>query len=524
MTRVLVVDDEYAIRMLLKAILTMEGYAVDLAEDVKSGLALLEAGAFDLVITDITLPGLSGVDLLHIIREKHPRVQVILLTGMPNVETAAEAVRSGAFDYLSKPVERNDILRVVANAVKVKALDDERERLTRENKQYAERLEQMVAGRTKALAETESRYRRLFESARDGILLLDGETGRIVDVNPFLTELLGYARDYFLDKILWDIPLFKNVALSKVEFAKLHENHQIGCEDLPLETRDGRRIEVDFISHAYQAGDTRAIQCNVRDVTGRNTALTRLRNLNELQSKFVAEASHEIRTPLTIIKESVRQVVDGVCGPLTAEQKEILGVSLQAIERLKAVVNDLLDISKLEAGKTVLRRQRIDLLEVMEDVRALFQGQAESKGIRLLLVGDRDNVTLYADRGRIIQILTNLVGNAVKFTPRGSITLSLAARPDYVECAVADTGIGIAEADLPKVFGRFLQFGSSYTGPGGGTGLGLSIAKSLVELHGGKIRVNSALDKGTTFTFTLPRIGVEQLISESGLERESDSC
>lgn len=524
MTRVLVVDDEYAIRMLMKAFLSMEGYAVEVAEDAQSALALLRQQGCDLVLTDITLPGQSGVDLLHIIRKTYPRIQVILLTGMPNVETAAEAVRSGAFDYLSKPIERTDILRVVANAVKVKALDDERERLTQENKRYAEHLEQMVAERTQALVDTESRYRRLFESARDGILILEGRTGRVIDVNPFLTELLGYAREYFLDKVLWEIPLFKYVALSKAEFATLHETNQIGCEDLPLETRDGRRIEVDFVSHAYQAGNATAIQCNVRDVTGRNTAMTRLRTLNELQSKFVAEASHEIRTPLTIIKESVMQVTDGVCGPLNGEQREVLQVCLQGIGRLKAVVDDLLDISKLEAGKTVLHRESVNMRLVAEDILTLFQPHAEAKGIELALAGDCVDVTLLADKGRLAQVMTNLVGNAIKFTPKGSVIVSLAAKPDAVECSVSDTGIGLSEADLPKVFGRFLQFGHSYTGPGGGTGLGLSIAKSLVELHGGKIRVASALNQGATFTFTLPRLTEEQVRLESGLANPSDSC
>ncbi len=643
MTRLLVVDDELSIRNLLNTFLSREGYAVSVAEDAISAQTLMQSGDFDVVISDISLPRMSGVELLQLVRQTYPRVQVILLTGMPNIETASEAVRSGAFDYLTKPIELKAILRAVSNAARVKALDDDRARLEKENRRYAEHLEQMVTERTNelretgarlqlairasniglwdwdlrtneahfstewkwqlghtdaeitgryeewesrlhpddraltmaaikastsppwpiyevehrlrhkdgayrwiyvrgevsrdasnaplrmmgchvditerkqnegALRESESRYRRLFETARDGILILEAESGRIVDLNPFLIELLGYPRDYFLNKVLWEVPLFKGVTLNKTSFHALRENGRIDCEDLPMETCDGRHVEVEFVSHAYQAGDTKAIQCNVRDVTGRNTALNHLRNLNEMQSKFVAEASHEIRTPLTIIKESVLQVLDGLCGELTPEQKEILTLCMQGIERLKAVVNDLLDISKLEAGKTQLYRDFVDVGLLLKETRLAFLPQAKAKNLALEVVDPHHEAWGYLDRDRIRQILTNLVGNAIKFTPQGHIRLSVVDKGDQLECSVADTGAGISESDLPKVFGRFLQFGASYTGPGGGTGLGLSIAKSLVELHGGKIRVQSALNQGSVFTFSVPKLSETQVLEE----------
>ncbi|MFO7534389.1 MAG: response regulator [Kiritimatiellia bacterium] len=365
-----------------------------------------------------------------------------------------------------------------------------------------------------ALREAESRYRRLFETARDGILILEAESGRIVDLNPHLIALLGYPRDYFLNHVLWEIPLFKDVTLSKNAFAELRETERIACEDLPLETRDGRPIEVEFVSHAYQAGATQFVQCNVRDVTGRNTALNHLRELNEMQAKFVAEASHEIRTPLTIIKESVLQVLDGLCGELNPDQKEILTLCMQGIERLRAVVNDLMDISKLEAGKTVLMRDSVSMPQLLNEIRVAFLSQARAKNLALEVVDSPCEVWASLDRGRMLQVLTNLVGNAIKFTDRGHVRLSVCDKGNELECSVADTGVGIAEADLPKVFGRFLQFGTSYTGPGGGTGLGLSIAKSLVELHGGKIRVESALNQGTVFTFTVPKLTETEVLTE----------
>jgi uncharacterized protein YdhG (YjbR/CyaY superfamily) len=188
---------------------------------------------------------------------------------------------------------------------------------------------------------------------------------------------------------------------------------------------------------------------------------------------------------------------------------------MEGIDRLKLLVDDLLDLSKMEAGKFILNKELFNGVQLLEQIRSSFATQASAKGLEVRLACPLSDVLIYADRGRILQILTNLVGNAIKFTDKGHIELSLGDKDNQIECSVADTGVGIAEEDLPKMFSKFQQFGGASTGMVGGTGLGLSIAKNLVELHRGAIRVESALNRGTRFTFTLPKVGENEIFIES---------
>lgn len=228
-----------------------------------------------------------------------------------------------------------------------------------------------------------------------------------------------------------------------------------------------------------------------------------LNELDQLKSKFVATVSHELRTPLTIIDGAVSQVASEIYGPVNDEQRKKLEMALRASERLRGMIDELLDFAKLEARKVTLKKEKIDMVEIAREIHASFYPLIHEKGVELVTQCSSPVIALVADRNRVIQILMNLLGNARKFTSTGRINVRVNDFPDRVECTVSDTGRGIAEADLPKVFGRFQQFGES--GHAGGTGLGLSIVKELVELHGGTIGVESVVGKGTTFKFVLPK-------------------
>ncbi len=475
---------------------------------------MLEKISFDAIVCDIVLPDASGLVLLEEVRRRFLLVPFILMTGLPTVETAASAVRAGAFDYLSKPIDREAFLRVVGNAVRLKSLEEERRALAEQIREYAQQLEQKVEERTRELRESEARYRRLFETARDGLIILDGETGKVLDVNPALADMLGRTREGLLGHPFWEIPLFRGSTLPRTMLTEALKDGRVSCEELTLTLPSGRRLDIEFVCHAYQVDRHSVVWGNVRDVSARQAVVNQLRHMNEMQARFVAEASHEIRTPLTIVLETIRQALDGLAGELTAEQRRLLEMGHQGAERLQAVVNDLLDVSKLEAGRAVLRREPVDMADLMREVERLFVARTRAKGLELAVECTPSFIPISLDRNRMMQVFTNLVSNALKFTRQGTITLRARDRGREVECEVADTGSGISENDLPKVFSRYLQFGEPWTGPEGGTGLGLAIAKSLVELHGGRIRVNSALGKGTTFTFTLPRLGGDEALSD----------
>lgn len=224
-----------------------------------------------------------------------------------------------------------------------------------------------------------------------------------------------------------------------------------------------------------------------------------------MKSDFISTVSHELRTPLTTIREVVSQMLDGIIGATTKEQQEFLTMCLEDIDRLKRIIDNLLDISKIEAGKVEIRKTRWDITALAKTVAAAFIPQSQKKGLEIKTVFAAEGIEVSADKDKITQVLTNLINNALKFTAKGHIEILIVEKDQAVECKVSDTGIGIAAKDLTKLFNKFEQFGRT-SGPGEkGTGLGLSIAKGIVELHQGKIWAESELNKGTTFTFVLPK-------------------
>jgi signal transduction histidine kinase/GGDEF domain-containing protein len=247
-----------------------------------------------------------------------------------------------------------------------------------------------------------------------------------------------------------------------------------------------------------------------------------LRRLDELKSDFILTVSHELRTPLSIIKEGVSLVLDKVCGEINRKQEKILITAKDNIDRLARVINDILDISKMEEGRVELKKELINLISLIENNISSFTFIAREKGLKVRVDLPEREVRLYIDGDKIIEVFTNLVSNALKFTKKGYIEISLQEKENEVVCSVSDTGIGISQEDLCRVFNKFQQF-SRANGPGEkGTGLGLSIVKRIIEMHKGKIWVESELGKGTKFSFTLPKYTPETFLKEyvsTGIKR-----
>ncbi|MBV9355657.1 MAG: DUF4118 domain-containing protein, partial [Chloroflexi bacterium] len=233
--------------------------------------------------------------------------------------------------------------------------------------------------------------------------------------------------------------------------------------------------------------------------------VTHERELDRMKTEFVSQVSHELRTPLTAIKGFTELLLeDG--GPSAAEeQREYLTIVKSNVDRLVALINDLLDISRIESGKIVLNLVPVDVAALVQSVATTMQPLVERKQQRLEVRADPQLPPARADHDRVMQVLTNLVGNAHKYTGVGGRIGVDARRQDaMVRIAVSDNGVGVPPQDVPKLFTRFFRVDSSLTRAIGGTGLGLSIAKSIVELHGGTISVESEQGKGSVFSFTLP--------------------
>ena len=230
-----------------------------------------------------------------------------------------------------------------------------------------------------------------------------------------------------------------------------------------------------------------------------------LQRLNELKDEFLSNVSHELATPLTIIKEGVRLVSDEMLGKVNEQQKEFLTIANTNVDRLTRLIVDLLDLSKIEAGKIEIKKTSIDIKSLIRKLASSFELKVEQKKLELRVNLPEEEIDIYADEHRITQVFSNLVDNATKFTKEGCIEVSVREGENQVECCVADTGTGISREDIPKIFDKFTQFGRK-PGPGEkGTGLGLAICSRIVQLHGGRMWVESEPGTGSKFYFTLPK-------------------
>jgi signal transduction histidine kinase/HAMP domain-containing protein len=229
-----------------------------------------------------------------------------------------------------------------------------------------------------------------------------------------------------------------------------------------------------------------------------------LERANRLKSEFLASVSHELRTPMNAIIGYTKLMLDGLDGELTAQQSTDLFRVAQAADNLLGLINGLLDLAKIEAGKMELNVEEVNIDEVTDEALELVRPHADEKGLQVRSAIQSSLPNVWADRARVRQVLANMLANAVKFTERGAVTVSATAAEGWVTVSVADTGVGITPEAQAYVFDEFRQADSSTTRRYGGTGLGLAISKRLITLHGGRIWVDSEVGKGSTFHFTLP--------------------
>jgi PAS domain S-box-containing protein len=365
---------------------------------------------------------------------------------------------------------------------------------------------------------SEVRYRRLFEAAHDGILILNTRTRRITDVNPFLVNLLGYPREHFIGKELWEIGIFRDKAANKKAMQELHEMGSIRFEDLPLQDRNGNRHPVEIVANVYQELHEPVIQCNIRDIADRvrferereallvNEQAWRMEAeaANRAKDLFLATLSHEVRTPLSVILGWVAILRGDKC--TEADLKEGMEVIERNCKAQARLIEDMLDVSRIVSGKLQLEVGSCELTEVIHAAIEVVRPAADAKRVRIETRLEATASTAWCDSNRMRQVVWNLLSNAVKFTPHGGIVrVTLDRYGSTTQIQVSDDGQGISSEFLPFVFDRFRQADSTARRRLGGLGLGLSIVKHIMEVHGGTVLAESAGEgRGATFTVRLP--------------------
>lgn len=328
------------------------------------------------------------------------------------------------------------------------------------------------------------------ERNHDGIVVVE-RSGLVLFANPTAARLFNRARRELIGKPFgFPLPGDKIVEINIPGKSKEVGIAQI--QQMPIEWQ-GRRALVLLIHDISELKKTEMLKA----------AMDERRRIDRIKNEFISNVSHELRTPLTSVREGISQILEGFLGKTTAGQKEFLSMCLEDIDRLSRIIDGLLDISRIESGKIILKKETLDIVDLARSAASSLSVKIKNKGLELIEDYPKEKTEIYVDKDRIIEVFINLIGNAIKFTDKGNIGISVKNKAKMVECCVSDTGRGIAKKDLSRVFVRFQQFGRVF-GPGEkGTGLGLSIVKSIIELHKGQIRVESKLNKGTKFIFTL---------------------
>jgi PAS domain S-box-containing protein len=336
----------------------------------------------------------------------------------------------------------------------------------------------------------------VIHSIAQGLVVVDAK-GRVVMMNPAAEKLLDVSKKDKIGK-----PIMENLKeeqlVSLVKGAPDKGDKEIELISQQDETKKVLRASSAVIED--ENGNTVGMVSVLSDIT-------KQKELDRLKASFVANVSHELRTPLVAVDKSLSLILSGTAGNVSENQQQLLSIAQRNIKRLGLLINDLLDLSKLEAGKMQLKRESALIEEVINESVYSLDTWAKTKSIKIEKKIQEGLPEVYIDPNRIIQVLNNLIGNAIKFTPRGgniTISANLNEASREVLISVKDSGIGIAKEDLPKIFSKFYQVGERTTTDIGGTGIGLSIAKEIVELHGGRIWVESEKNKGTKFTFKLP--------------------
>ena len=482
---VLVVDDEKVIRDGCRRVLNEKGFRVLTSENGLQAMDMLPSEEVDIILLDLKMPVMSGEEVLDKVTVQYPDIPVIIITGHGTIDTAVECMKKGAYDFVTKPFQIDQFLLTINRA-------SDKRRLEKKARQFQEENIKNLYD----LDLEKSRLKTIINCMANGVMVMNRNM-EIVLHNPALMRLLEISEKVenpiSADKIINDNSLIKT--LNRIQ------------------SEDSR--ETAFVSQEISAADNvlRAISAPAlgpdNSIVGTVTVLediTAFKKLDEMKSDFVNMVAHELRSPVVAIRQQNSVLLEGLAGPLQERQEEFLQRGIKKIDQLLELINDLLDIAKIEAGKHVQHQVPTDIAKIIEDTVSLMEARAKDQGIELTcsFEGMRQ---IQADPKGIAEIFSNLIANAINYSPDGgNVTISARCMSEYMEIKVTDSGVGIPEEELSKIFDKFYRVKDPKTRKVTGTGLGLSIVKGIIEAHHGKIDVESAPAKGTTFRILLPLI------------------
>ena len=359
-----------------------------------------------------------------------------------------------------------------------------------------------ITGRRKAEEEVTRvarDLRQIIETANAPILGVDVK-GLVNEWNQKVAEITGYSKEEVLShNLVEDFISDAYKASLKEVLDKALKGENTANFEFSLSTRNGQNVII-----MLNATARRDASGNIVGVFGMAQDITERKKIEQMKSDFVSLASHELRTPLTSIGGYVDLILDGDVGEISKEQREFLEIISQNTQRLEALINDVLDIEKIESGRVKMKSEKVNLNEIVEDCINTFRVMAESKGLKLEKEIKVAQIDVLGDSDRLSQVFSNLLSNAVKYTRKGRVKVTAQTKGRFASVTVEDTGVGMSQDELVSVFTRFFRSDNSYVRKTTGTGLGLSIAKATIKRHNGDVKVESKLGAGSKFEVILP--------------------
>lgn len=483
----LLVDDERWVRDSAQRLLKESGYEVITAENGQRALEFLSKNAVDLILLDLKMPVMGGEEFLRALPPQHTDIPVIVITGHGTLDIAVDCMKKGVYDFITKPFDIPQLLHSIERALEKRTLE-------RRAKTYQEETVRNLLD----LSTEKKRLETIIHCMANGIMVTNKNL-EVVLHNPALLRLLDVseplANPFPLHQILQDRSLIETLQ-------KIQRGEPLEKDFVAQEIRMGRRV-----LRAISAPTLEPERHVFWRVAGAVTVLediTLFKQLDQMKSDFVNMVAHELRSPLVSVRQLNSVLLEGMAGPLAEKQEDFVRRGTKKIDALLELINDLLDVAKLEAGRLVQKRVAVDLSEKIEDMALLLQLRAKKQGIELTYSCENLRPVM-ADPKNIEEVLNNLLTNAINYSPEGGkVTVTARGVGDFVEIKVSDTGVGIAPEELAKIFYKFYRVKHPKTRQVTGTGLGLSIVKGIVEAYHGSIQVESVPDQGTTFTVLLP--------------------
>jgi two-component system phosphate regulon sensor histidine kinase PhoR len=480
--RILVVDDELGVREGCRKILKREGYQVTIAEDGQAGWeAFLAGGNFAVLLVDLMMPRLTGLELMKRVREADPDVLPIIITAHATIDTAVEGTKQGAYSYIPKPFTPDELVLAIKNGLERRALTLEARRLREERER---RLLEVAAERSKS--------NTIIKCITDGILVINNEK-LIVLRNAAAAQILGDAHS---------VP-FALESLACAEVKSLIAEVLDGSSSPTILSREVGLGPATYMVNVSQVvepgGETAGAVAVFRDITA-------LKKLETAKSMFVSMVAHEVKNPLAAAEGWLNLILSGLAKQDPEEEKRMIQRSLVRIRTLRTLVSELLNITAIQTGNFTLRRSPVEVAKLASEAMEASREKSQEKSITLSFTAASGCAQkALADRDALLMIFSNLIDNAIKYTPDGGhVGVHVTQDGMYVRVAVKDDGIGMEPADREKVFDEFYRAKNDFTANVPGTGLGLSLVKRLTEMHQGRISVDSSPGAGSQFMVELP--------------------